>query len=93
MTEHRKSFLTYRRAGCACGVVIEAVSRQDAAQRLAHHMKHPSAAQRIADAPEEHRNCELEVWSDRWNVCTNHHVYVDMETGRAGQQTELELTK
>lgn len=92
MTEHRQAFITYRKAGCACGVVIDAVSRKDAAQRLIHHITHPSAAQRIADAPADHKTCKLEIWSDRWSVCTNHMVYVDMETGHVGQQTELDIT-
>lgn len=90
-TEHRKAFLTYRKAGCVCGVVIDAVSRKDAAQRLAEHMRHPSAAQRIADAPEEHKTCPIEVWNDRWGVCTKHSVYVDMDAATPGHQEELAL--
>lgn len=94
MSKHFKSFLTYRRAGCACGVVIDAVSRKDAAQRLAQHIQHPSAAQRIADAPTEHKTCPIEVWNDRWGVCTEHLVYVDRdaETKPQGEQMELSFT-
>lgn len=91
-TEHRKSFLTYRRAGCACGVVIEAVSRKDAAQRLAVHMAHPSAAQKIAGAPKEHQDCKIERWSDRWGVCQDHLVYIDMEIPAEGEQLEMSFT-
>lgn len=89
MTQHKKSFLTYRRAGCACGVTIEAVSRKDAEQRLAGHIAHPSAAQKIADAPKEHSNCKIERWSDRWGVCQDHLVYVDLDIPITGEQLEM----
>lgn len=92
--EHRKAFITKTKAGCACGAVIDAASRKDAAQRLAGHMRHPSAAQRIADAPEEHRNCKIEIWSERWAVCEEHLVYVDLDAGTKplGEQMELSFT-
>lgn len=92
--EHRKAFITYRRAGCACGAVMEAVSRLDAAQKLAGHMLHPSAANRIADTPKEHQSCTTEQWNDRWAVCVNHNVYVDLDAGRVNpaDQTELSFT-
>lgn len=90
--EHRKAFITKTKAGCACGTVLDATNRKDAAQRLAEHMRHPSAAQRIADAPAEHANCKIEIWSERWGVCEQHLVYVDLNAGTKPQGEQMELS-
>lgn len=90
-SQHHKAFITYRRAGCACGVVIEAVSRKDATQRLINHLLHPSVANRIADRPEDHADCSIEEWDQTWGVCRDHSVYIHLAERFPAAPEQLEL--
>lgn len=80
-TEHRKTFSTPKRAGCICGHVTVATSRESANRSLIRHITKPQAPGKIADAPDEHKGCNIEPWSGRWGVCTDHRVYIDLEAG------------
>lgn len=89
--EHRRAFGNVNKAGCICGYVATKNASDGANRQLVRHLvkpdQHPVKIARLTD----HTSCTVEQWADKWGVCKDHSVYVDL-SGRAPAPEQTELT-